>query len=81
MVNPGMEAALLILERFALDAYNGKISKDILCFGSPWRHPPRGNDKLARLNWAKLQMLDFIQSLVNAEFGVSLSIYYVSAFA
>ncbi|CAN6476391.1 unnamed protein product [Victoria cruziana] len=72
VVNPGIEAALLILERFALDAYNGKISKDILCFGSPWRHPPRGNDKLARLNWAKLQMLDFIQSLVNAEFGVSL---------
>ncbi|KAF3791297.1 hypothetical protein EJ110_NYTH14565 [Nymphaea thermarum] len=71
VVNRGIEAALLILERFALDAYSGKISKDILCFGSPWRHPPRADNNLDRLQWAKLQMMDFIQSLVNAEFGVN----------
>ncbi|KAL5988050.1 hypothetical protein ACLOJK_035813 [Asimina triloba] len=70
-VNPAMESALENLQKFALDAVNGRISKDRLCFGAPWRHPPRADDPHQRLKWAKIQLMDFIQSLVNTEFGVN----------
>lgn len=68
-----MEKALSLLQQFALDAHNGKIPKDKLRFGAPWRHPPRIDDPIRRLEWAKVQLMDFVQSLVNAEFGVILS--------
>ncbi|XP_058080792.1 uncharacterized protein LOC131228968 isoform X1 [Magnolia sinica] len=71
VVNPAMESALDILQKFAFDALNGRISKDRLHFGAPWRHPPRTDNPNQRLKWAKLQLMDFIQSLVNAEFGVN----------
>ncbi|CAL5342363.1 unnamed protein product [Camellia sinensis] len=71
VVNPAMDKALSLLQRFANDARNGKISKDRLRFGAPWRHPPRTDNPALCLEWAKLQLMDFIQSLVNAEFGVN----------
>ncbi|XP_011628196.1 uncharacterized protein LOC18447323 [Amborella trichopoda] len=71
VVNPAMEAALIILQNFAFDASNGKISEDRLRFGAPWRHPPHSNSKRSSLFWAKLQLMDFIQSLVNTGFGVN----------
>ncbi|XP_051139208.1 uncharacterized protein LOC127257002 [Andrographis paniculata] len=67
VVNPAMDKALLLLEKFAVDAQSGKFLKDRLRFGSPWRHPPQ-NDILS---WAKIQLMDFVQSLVVAEFGVN----------
>ncbi|KAJ9170024.1 hypothetical protein P3X46_018161 [Hevea brasiliensis] len=71
VVNPAMDKALGILQKFADDARSGKISKDILCFGAPWRHPPKRDDPALYLEWAKLQLMDFVQCLVNTEFGVN----------
>ncbi|KAL2554790.1 Uncharacterized protein Fot_08409 [Forsythia ovata] len=68
VVNPAMDESLLLLQKFAVDAQSGKISADRLRFGAPWRHPPKSDD--LRL-WAKLQLMDFVQSLINAEFGVN----------
>lgn len=67
MVNPAIDKALLLLEKFAVDAQSGKIPKDRLRFGAPWRHPPKTDIPL----WAKIQLMDFIQSLVNAGFAVN----------
>ena len=80
MVNPAMDKALSLLQKFANDARNGKIPKDRLQFGAPWRHPPRTDNPALCLEWAKLQLLDFVQSLVNAEFGVFslLDMFFVS---
>ncbi|XP_021772561.1 uncharacterized protein LOC110736606 [Chenopodium quinoa] len=71
VVNPAMDKALSLLQKFALDALNGKIPKDKLRFGAPWRHPPRTDDPSLRLQWAKVQLMDFVQSLVNTEFGLN----------
>lgn len=71
VVNPAMDKALSILEKFAIDAYRGRISKDKLRFGAPWRHPPHKDNPILRLEWARIQLMDFIQSLVNTEFGVN----------
>ncbi|GAB4825203.1 hypothetical protein Ancab_008078 [Ancistrocladus abbreviatus] len=71
VVNPAMERALSLLEKFARDAIGGQVSKDRLRFGAPWRHPPSTDDSALLLEWAKLQLMDFVQSLVNAEFGLN----------
>lgn len=71
VVNPAMDRALSLLQKFALDAQKGKIPKDKLRFGAPWRHPPKKDDPCLRSEWAKLQLMDFIQCLVNAEFGIN----------
>ncbi|XP_074309250.1 uncharacterized protein LOC141643829 [Silene latifolia] len=71
VVNPAMDKALSILEKFASDAHNGKIPKDKLRFGASWRHPPRIDDPDRRVEWAKVQLMDFVQSLVNADFGIN----------
>ncbi|KAL9255293.1 hypothetical protein AKJ16_DCAP17985 [Drosera capensis] len=71
VVNPGMDKASSLIEKFAEDTANGKISQDRLRFGAPWRHPPVADDALFRLKWAKLQLMDFVQSLVNTEFGLN----------
>ncbi|KAK4404000.1 hypothetical protein Sango_0768600 [Sesamum angolense] len=67
VVNPAMDKALLLLEKFAIDVQSGKVSKDRLRFGAPWRHPPKTDIQ----SWAKIQLIDFVQSLVSAEFGVN----------
>ncbi|XP_030931978.1 uncharacterized protein LOC115957790 isoform X2 [Quercus lobata] len=69
VVNPAMDNALELLKKFAVDARNGKISKDKLRFGAPWRHPPKTDDPTQCMEWAKLQLMDFVQCLVNTEFG------------
>lgn len=48
-----------------------KSQKNRLCFGSPWRHPTKRDDPTLCQQRAKLQLLDFVQSLVNTEFGVT----------
>lgn len=70
MVNPAIESALAILQKFAADVRNGKIPESRLQFGAPWRHPPSKDDPSATFIWAKIQLMDFVQSLVNTEFGV-----------
>ncbi|KAL7617898.1 hypothetical protein Lser_V15G03902 [Lactuca serriola] len=72
-VNPTMDRALSILQKFALDAQKGKIVKDKIRFGAPWKHPPRKDDPFLCSKWEKFQLMDFIQSLVSAEFGQPLS--------
>ncbi|KAL6578163.1 hypothetical protein OROMI_010491 [Orobanche minor] len=67
VVNPAMDKALLLLEKFAVDAQSGKISKNRLRYGSPWRHPPKTEVQ----SWAKIQLMDFVQSLVNAGFAIN----------
>lgn len=69
-----MDRALEILQKFAIDVFNGEVSKDKLRFGAPWRHPPQIDDPQLRMEWVKLQLMDFVQALVNAEFGVNLLI-------
>ncbi|KAF5198804.1 embryo defective [Thalictrum thalictroides] len=70
VVNPAMESVLSLLQKFAIDVCSGKVSKDCLRFGAPWRNPPRNDNPTIRLKWAKIQLMDFVQSLVNAEFGL-----------
>ncbi|KAK1291305.1 hypothetical protein QJS10_CPB17g00279 [Acorus calamus] len=57
VVNPAMESALVILQKFASDA--------------------RNEDPLVSLQWAKLQLMDYIQSLIKTGFGVN----YLSDFS
>lgn len=71
VVNPAMDKALEFLQKFANDAKSGKIPKDRLRFGSPWKHPSKLDDPTQCQQWAKLQLLDFVQSLINTEFGVN----------
>ncbi|PKA52815.1 hypothetical protein AXF42_Ash001796 [Apostasia shenzhenica] len=70
-VDPAMEKALAILQKFACDVRTGKIPKEQLHFGAPWRHPPHIDDPVASMKWAKIQLMDFVQSFVNTEFGVN----------
>ncbi|KAJ6973335.1 hypothetical protein NC653_033617 [Populus alba x Populus x berolinensis] len=39
VVNPAMDKALEFLQKLASDARNGKIPKNRLSYGCPWRHP------------------------------------------
>lgn len=71
VVNPAMEKALLLLQKFASDARSGKISEDKLRFGAPWRHPPHTDSSSLNHEWAKIQLVDFVQSFTNTEFGVN----------
>ncbi|XP_062028151.1 uncharacterized protein LOC133744041 [Rosa rugosa] len=71
VVNPAMERALGFLQKFAVDAHRGNISKDRLRFGAPWRHPPPTDEPTLCTDWAKVQLMDFVQSFVNTEFGVN----------
>ncbi|KAM7498353.1 hypothetical protein LguiA_022767 [Lonicera macranthoides] len=71
VVNPAMDNASSMLQKFAIDAQSERIPKDRLRFGAPWRHPPRTDNPKLRLQWAKLQLMDFIQSLVSTEFGIN----------
>ncbi|XP_052178697.1 uncharacterized protein LOC127792286 [Diospyros lotus] len=71
VVNPAMDKALSVLQNFAIDARKGKIPKDRLRFGAPWRHPPHTDNPTLILEWAKVQLMDFVQSLANTEFGVN----------
>ncbi|KAK2388511.1 embryo defective [Trifolium repens] len=75
-VNPALDRALEILQKFAIDVRSGKVSDDGLRFGAPWRHPPHVDDPKLRMEWAKLQLMDFVQSLVTADFGVNYRIDY-----
>lgn len=75
-MNPALDGALEILQKFAIDVRNGKVSDDRLRFGAPWRHPPKVDDPKLRMEWAKLQLMDFVKSLVNADFGVNMLIFF-----
>ena len=66
VVNP---ATLKLLEKFAVDARSGRIPEDRLRFGAPWRHPPRIDNPTLCSEWTKLQLIDFVQSLVNPSLG------------
>lgn len=72
-----MESALDILKKFVDDVRNGKVPDSRLHFGAPWRHPPRSNDPSKSLLWAKINLMDFVQSLVNAHFGVMLCYHFL----
>jgi len=76
-VNPAMDKALEFLQKFAKDAKSGKIPKDRLRFGSPWKHPSKLDDPTQCQQWAKLQLLDFVQSLINTEFGVTCFLFFI----
>ncbi|ONK81992.1 uncharacterized protein A4U43_C01F35000 [Asparagus officinalis] len=71
VVNPAIESALAILQKFAADVHNGKIPESRLQYGAPWRHPPSKDDPSATFKWAKIQLMDFVQSFVNTEFGMN----------
>lgn len=71
VVNPAMDKALLLLQKFAFDGKNGRIPEDRLRFGAPWRHPPQTDDTTLLAEWAKIQLMDFVQALVRTEFGVN----------
>jgi len=80
VVNPAMDRALEFLQKFAIDVHNGKISEDRLRFGAAWRHPPQIDDPKLHKQWAKLQLIDFVQSLANTEFAVSFLFFYQFVF-
>lgn len=72
-VNPAMDMALSKVEKFVFDAHGGKMSKDQLRFGAPWRHPPSLGNPSQCFKWTKLQLMDYVHSLVSTEFGVMFS--------
>lgn len=76
VVNPAMDRALELLQKFAVDVHNGKISEDRLRFGAAWRHPPQINDPMLHKEWAKLQLMDFVQSFANTGFAVNFLIFH-----
>uniref|UniRef100_A0ACD5XUP9 Uncharacterized protein n=2 Tax=Avena sativa TaxID=4498 RepID=A0ACD5XUP9_AVESA len=71
VVNPAMQTALSMVQKFASDVREGKIPENRLSFGAPWRHPPRTDNPDTSYKWAKIQLMDFVQSFVNAEFGLN----------
>ncbi|KAK3184433.1 hypothetical protein Dsin_031719 [Dipteronia sinensis] len=71
VVNPAMDKALHLLQKFAVDAQRGRVPKDRLRFGAAWRHPPQTDDTSLLAEWAKLQLMDYVQSLVKADFGLN----------
>ncbi|KAF3443401.1 hypothetical protein FNV43_RR13083 [Rhamnella rubrinervis] len=71
VVNPAMDRAMALLQKFAVAAQGGKISKDRLRFGAPWRHPLQTDEPTLCSKWAKIQLMDFVQSLINTEFGIN----------
>ncbi|WZY92768.1 hypothetical protein YC2023_065097 [Brassica napus] len=70
VVNPAMEKALLRLQRYAADVRKGSIPDEKLRFGAAWRHPPSSEDPTLCSEWAKIQLMDFVQALVNTELAV-----------
>jgi hypothetical protein len=70
VVNPAMDKALLRLQRYATDVRKGSIPYEKLRFGASWRHPPQTEDPTQNSEWAKIQLMDFVQALVNTEFAV-----------
>ncbi|KAL6316025.1 hypothetical protein AAG906_015441 [Vitis piasezkii] len=64
VVNPAMDEALKLLEKFVVDARSGRISEDRLCFGAPWRHPPRIDNPTLCSERTKLQLIDFVLKLL-----------------
>ncbi|CAN6204083.1 unnamed protein product [Urochloa humidicola] len=66
-----METALQMLQKFASDVREGKVPENRLSFGTPWRHPPLDDNPGLSYKWAKIQLMDFVQSFVNTEFGVN----------
>ena len=70
VVNPAMEKALVRLQRYAADVRKGSIPDEKLRFGAAWRHPPRSEDPTLCSEWAKIQLMDFVQALVNTELAV-----------
>lgn len=71
LVNPAMEAALELLKKFAVDICCQRVQESRLRHGVPWRYSPKSTDKDRCYQWAKIQLMDFVQALVNAEFGVN----------
>jgi hypothetical protein len=71
VVNPAMDKALLRLQRYATDVRKGSIPYEKLRFGASWRHPPQTEDPTQNSEWAKIQLMDFVQALVNTEFAVN----------
>jgi len=69
-VDPAMDAALGLLEQFADKATKGDIDSNLLQYGAPWRDFPKNNNQERRQQWAKIQMMDFVQAFANTEFGV-----------
>jgi hypothetical protein len=49
------------------------IPENRMFFGAPWRQPPRAENRQS--SWAKIQLIDFVQSFANTEFGV-ISLYF-----
>lgn len=66
-----MESALESLKKFAQDVLFQRVQKSRLSHGVAWRHPPNATDNERCRQWAKIQLIDFIEALSNAEFGVS----------
>ncbi|KAF7072077.1 hypothetical protein CFC21_077260 [Triticum aestivum] len=71
VVNPAMQTALSMVQKFASDVREGKVPENRLSFGAPWRHPPRADNPDMCYKWAKIQLMDFVQSYVNTEFGLN----------
>lgn len=70
-VDPAMYTALGLLEQFADKAMKGDIDSNLLQHGAPWRDFPRNDDKERRQQWARIQMIDFVQAFTDTEFGVN----------
>lgn len=69
-VDPAIDAALGLLEQFADKARKGAIDSNRLQHGAPWRDFPRNDNKERRQQWARIQLMDFVQAFTDTEFGV-----------
>lgn len=48
----------------------GDIDSSLLQHGAPWRDFPRNDGIERRRQWAKIQMMDFVEAFADTEFGV-----------
>lgn len=69
VVDPAMEVAMKLLKNFVDKAIKGHVDGQLLQHGAPWRNFPKTGDA-NKQQWARLQLMDFIEALGNAEFGV-----------
>lgn len=69
VVDPAMELAMKLLKNFADKAMKGHVDGQLFQHGAPWRNFPKTDDA-KKQQWARLQLMDFLEALGNAEFGV-----------
>eukprot|EP00897_Mesotaenium_endlicherianum_P008063 jgi/Mesen1/7285/ME000373S06353 len=71
-VDPALEVAIERVAEYAGRPDSAAAAADpYIMGGTAWRRPPRTGGAHKRRRWAKLQMMDFIEALATAQFGMN----------